>query len=246
MDIETPKVSAVLSGTPNQVAGLMHSSENGLFSRFMFYCMNVNPVWKDVFAPRLDQELDEFFENLGEEFFQLFERLQASPDIRFSLGPEQKERFNAFFEDIHGKYLFLQGLDYVATVRRLGLIFFRICMVLTALRLAGQDKLPSRMECSDTDFELAATMIRVLVKHSSRVFSELPEEVKPILRKNLKEEFLDALPAEFNRQAYLEIGRNLAINNTTSDRYIQRFIEKGFVHRCQRDAYKKIKQEQNA
>jgi hypothetical protein len=232
----------VLSGTPNQVGNLIHSSENGLFSRFMFYYMNVNPAWKDVFDTEDDHELDAYFESLGEEFFQLFERLQGSPDIRFSLSPEQKQRFNAFFKDIQDKYLYLQGLDYLATVRRLGLIFFRICMVLSALRLLEQEKLPVRMECSDTDFEIAAAMIRVLVKHSSRVFSELPEEVKPISRKNMKEEFLEALPPEFNRQTFLELGRKLGLSNQNADRNIYSFIKKGFVHRVQRDAYQKTGQ----
>ncbi|MEE4178287.1 MAG: YfjI family protein [Bacteroides sp.] len=243
VDIDTPRVSAVLSGTPNQVGNLIHSSENGLFSRFMFYYMNVNPEWKDVFAPKLDQELDDNFVSLGEEFFQLFERLQGSPDIRFSLGPEQKQRFNAFFKDIQEKYLYLQGLDYLATVRRLGLIFFRICMVLSALRLLEQDKLPPRLECSDTDFDIAAAMIRVLVRHSGRVFSELPEETRPVPRKNKKEEFLEALPVEFNRQAYLEIANNLGINRRNADYYIKSFVKRAFVHREQRDSYKRKRQE---
>lgn len=112
-------------------------------------------------------------------------------------------------------------------------------MVLSALRLIEQEKLPSRLECSDTDFEIAATMIRVLVKHSARVFSELPEETKPVPRKNLKEEFLAALPAEFNRQTFLEVARKLGIHHKCADKYIRFLVEKAFVHRQQRDAYQK-------
>ena len=243
VDIESPQVSAVLSGTPSQVASLIHTSENGLFSRFMFYYMNVNPVWKNVFARKADQELDEYFEGLGEGFFQLYERLQASPDIYFSLSEQQQDRFNAFFEDIHGKYLYLQGPDYVATIRRLGLIFFRICMVLSALRLAEGDEIPTRMGCSELDFDIATAMIRVLLKHSGRVFSELPEGAKPMLRKNRKEKFLDALPAEFNRQTCFEIARSIGINQYSAKYYMKGFVEKGFVHREQRDVYQKTEQQ---
>ncbi|MEE4176324.1 MAG: hypothetical protein V2I46_02320, partial [Bacteroides sp.] len=67
------------------------------------------------------------------------------------------------------------------------------------------------MEGSDTDFHIAAAMIRVLVKHSSKVFYELPEEVKPIPRRNRKEEFLQLLRAEFNRQVYQRIARKQGI-----------------------------------
>ena len=242
VDIENPKVSAALSGTPSQVGSLIHTCENGLFSRFMFYCLNTKGVWKNVFARNAGRDLNVYFATLGEEFFQLYERLQASPDICFSLSPEQQQRFNAFFEDIHREYLHLEGPDYLATVRRLGLIFFRICMVLSALRLAEQDTLPEKIECDERDFDIATEMILVLIQHSSRVFSELAEKVKPRLRKNLREEFLDALPAEFTRKTFQEIGQNLGLSVSAADRYVRAFARKGLVHRLQRDSYKKFRQ----
>jgi hypothetical protein len=244
VDIGTPRVSAVLSGTPKQVPNLIHSSENGLFSRFMFYFMNVNPVWKDVFAWHGEGDLDTYFENLGLEFFRFYERLQDSPEIPFSLTQEQKQRFNDFFVDLHEKYLFLLGLVFLATIRRLGLIFFRICMVLTALRIPEKGQPGTKMKCDERDFEIAAAMIqvliRVLIRHSARVFSELPEETKPILRKNLKEEFLEALPLEFRRHSCFELAGKLAINKRNATNYMKCFEEKGFVHRLQRDSYQRI------
>jgi hypothetical protein len=42
VDIERPCLSTVLSGTPKQVSALIPSAENGLFSRFIFYYMNVH------------------------------------------------------------------------------------------------------------------------------------------------------------------------------------------------------------
>ena len=50
VDLESPCLSTVLSGTPKQVLNLIPSSEDGLFSRFMFYYMNMQPVWTNVFA----------------------------------------------------------------------------------------------------------------------------------------------------------------------------------------------------
>jgi hypothetical protein len=240
VDIQAPRLSAVLSGTPSQVVSLIPTSENGLFSRFMFYCLNSDPVWKDVFDAGDGRGQDEYFETLGEEFFRLYERLQASPEICFRMSLEQKFRFNNFFYDVTSKYLYLQGPDYVATIRRLGLIFFRICMVLSALRLADTDPLPEKMECDARDFQIASAMVGVLVRHSSRVFSELPEEVRLPQRKNLKQEFLDALPAEFNRKTFQEVGHNLGLSVMTADRYIRAFTDKGLVHRPQRDSYKKV------
>jgi hypothetical protein len=39
VELVTPKLSALLSGTPKQVSALVPSAENGLFSRFIFYYM---------------------------------------------------------------------------------------------------------------------------------------------------------------------------------------------------------------
>jgi hypothetical protein len=209
----------------------------------MFYSMNVKPEWKDVFPPSGKQGLDEFFVNLGKEFLSFYERLQGMPEIRFHLSASQQKRFNVFFRDIHEKYFALQGLDYVATIRRLGLIAFRIAMVLTALRLAEEGHTGGEMECGACDFEIALTMIQVLVKHASKVFSQLPEEVRPAPRKNLKERLLDALPAEFNRQAYLDIARKIGLNGRTAERYVSSFVKNGFVCREYQDRYRKPKTE---
>jgi hypothetical protein len=53
--MQNPRLSALLSGTPKQVSALIPNAENGLFSRFIFYFMNIKPVWKDVFANSGDQ-----------------------------------------------------------------------------------------------------------------------------------------------------------------------------------------------
>jgi len=40
VELETPRLSALLSGTPKQVSTLIPNAENGLFSRFIFYFLN--------------------------------------------------------------------------------------------------------------------------------------------------------------------------------------------------------------
>ena len=37
--IEHPRLSVILSGTPNQIQGIIPDAENGLFSRFIFYTL---------------------------------------------------------------------------------------------------------------------------------------------------------------------------------------------------------------
>lgn len=237
VDIENPCLSTVLSGTPKQVSSLIPNAENGLFSRFIFYFMNIKPIWKDVFASNNEHGLDEYFDNLGQEFLQLYKAFNANPPILFGLTSAQQIQFNEFFVQVQEKYLNLQGMDYMATIRRLGLIAFRMAMVFSALRILDSGDMSEKQQCSDVDFQSTLSMISILVKHSSHVFSELPEDIKPAKHKNRKEKFLDLLPKNFNRQKYLDVAQSLSIANKTAEGYITDFVKKGLIHRESQDQY---------
>jgi hypothetical protein len=237
VDIESPALSAVLSGTPMQIASLIPNAENGLFSRFLFYYMDLQPVWKNVFSFFPGNTLDAYFNDLGNRFFQLFQTLEAGGEILFSYTPDQQIKFNEFFDRIQAAYLSLQGIDYIATIRRLGLIAFRISMILSALRIMDDGELKQNIICADDDFTTSLLIIKVLAKHASKVFSELPEQAHPPKRLNQKERFLSALPKEFSRQQYLQVASSLNIPAKTSEKYISDFCKSGLLHHERKDLY---------
>lgn len=240
VDIERPCLSTVLSGTPKQVSALIPNAENGLFSRFMFYFMNVHHVWKDVFADGEGVALDDHFTDLSHELFSLYKFLMEQEEIEFKLSIDQRFRFNQFFAEIQQKYLNILGNDYMATVRRLGLIAFRISMILSALRIIDTKAYKQKLECTDQDFDAAIDIVSILIKHAGKVFSELPEEQHLPKQKNKKEKFLEALPKEFNRQKYLEVANVMSISVKSAEAYITEFVKKNLIHREQKDVYLKI------
>ena len=231
VDIERPCLSTVLSGTPKQIQALVPSAENGLFSRFMFYYMNIKPTWKNVFQTDTTNGLDEYYDQLGNEFFGLYKTLKNNPDIEVRLTTEQQQKFNVFFEKLQTKYLNLQPDDYIATVRRLGLIAFRIIMLFSVFRIMEDGDVNQVRYCEDIDFENTLEMISVLVKHSSKVFNDLPIEQKEVKRANRKERFLEALPYQFSRQDYLNIADKNKIPHKTAEGYITKFVDAGLIHR---------------
>jgi hypothetical protein len=237
VDIESPCLSAVLSGTPKQISALIPNAENGLFSRFIFYFMNVRTNWKDVFADTTENGLDDYFDALGARFYELYKVLKSGQEIEFCLTAEQKAQFNQFFAHIQDQQIAIQGLDYLATVRRMGLIAFRISMIFSALRILETGDTSTKVICEERDFQAAISMVRVLVKHSSKVFNELPEDEKPPSRKNRKQKFLEALPKNFNRQKYLEVAKALNVADKTAEGYITEFAKKGLIHREMQDHY---------
>lgn len=245
VDIESPCLSAVLSGTPKQISALIPNAENGLFSRFIFYFMNVRTNWKDVFADTTENGLDDYFDALGARFYELYKVLKSGQEIEFCLTAEQKAQFNQFFAHIQDQQIAIHGLDYLATVRRMGLIAFRISMIFSALRILETGDTSAQVICEERDFQAAISMVKVLVKHSSKVFNELPEDEKPPSRKNRKQKFLEALPKNFNRQKYLEVAKALNVADKTAEGYITEFAKKGLIHREMQDHYLNLSVDDN-
>jgi hypothetical protein len=240
VELETPRLSALLSGTPKQVATLIPNAENGLFSRFTFYYMNILPVWKDVFVGDDSQTLDDYFRNLGNKFFDFYKVLQQqSEPLRFCLAATQQQAFNAYFTQAQNQYLYLCGVDYLATVRRLGLITFRITMILTTLRIMETGHIQSLMMCSDTDFNTALELVKILIQHAARIYEVLPAQTETPKQPNQKQQFLDALPPEFSRRDYLATARSLNIPPKTAEKHVAKFAQSGLLNHFAHDKYKK-------
>jgi hypothetical protein len=240
VELETPRLSALLSGTPKQVSTLIPNAENGLFSRFIFYYMNILPIWKDVFAGDSDQTLDDYFRYLGNQFFDFYKTLQyQSEPLRFCLTAKQQQAFNTYFSQAQNQYLYLCGVDYLATVRRLGLITFRVAMILTALRIMDNGHIATPLICSDTDFNTALELVKILIQHAARVYYALPAEAEIPKHPNQKQLFLETLPPEFSRQDYLTVAKNLEIPDKTAEKHIAKFVQNGLINHFAHDKYKK-------
>ena len=240
-EIENPRISLVLSSTPKQVVRLIPSAENGLLSRIIFYQMNIHPVWKEIFPETPHTNLKVYYDQLGQEFYPLYKALLDKPEIEFCLSREQKKQFHAFFTQIQEKYLMLQGMDYIATIRRLGLIFFRIAMIFTTLRILETGDFSQKQECRDEDFQAALAMIKVLVRHASHVFSQLPEQETAAKPKNKREQFLEMLPETFNRPEFIELAQGISIAARTADKYISDACAIGLIKRERNNVYTKTK-----
>jgi hypothetical protein len=208
--------------------------------------MNILPVWKDVFAGDDSQTLDDYFRYLGNQFFDFHKILQQqSEPLRFCLTAKQQQAFNAYFSQAQNQYLYLCGIDYLATVRRLGLITFRVAMILTVLRLMdtnplhSSNSLNSLLICNDTDFNTALDLVKILIQHAARIYEALPAETEKPKQPNQKQQFLEALPPEFSRQEYLKTAQNLNIPDKTAEKHIAKFVQSGLISHFAHDKYRK-------
>ena len=253
VEIVKPKFSAVLSGTPQQIFSLIPNAENGLFSRFIFYVMETELVWHDMFAYSEGTTADEQFKQIGQDFY-TFHKAFSKKRVQFTLSRAQQVQFNSFFEATQLRYAQLFGEDIIASVRRLGLILFRFAMILSVLRLIDDTPMSSkkkgeslRLVCTDADFSAALTIVKVLLAHTASVFQALPRKglsVKALkgskqLADASRSKFLAALPDSFNRSNYCAIAQSLGIATKTAERYIAEFCKSGQLTRPANGQYQK-------
>jgi len=246
VNLKNPRLSCLLTGTPKQVQNLITDAENGLFSRFMFYYLTTNLEWQDVFAKPEGGTADNYFKGLGSQYQDFYNVLREVGEITFHFTPTQEDAFNAWFSVIHREYPQLLGDEIIASVRRLGLITFRIAMILSSVRMMDDGAYGTDLECLDDDFNAAMAISRALMQHTIRVFKDLPRMAtqKPAgtgqktVRRQL---FLDALPDEFDRQAFIEISSRLGMPLSTAERIIKKWTEEGLLERMDLGRYRKQK-----
>ncbi len=95
------------------------------------------------------------------------------PELEFALTPGQQSAFHDYYRSTPEQYYYLFGEDIIGSVRRLGLITFRLAMVLSALRLHDTGEVVTTLICDDEDFQSAMAIARALIRHTVRVYREL-------------------------------------------------------------------------
>ena len=241
VNLKRPRLSTVLTGTPKQVLSLITDAENGLFSRFIFYYMRTKLEWQDVFQESADGTLDEYFQGLGEEFRDFYVVLKTSGEMKFRLTLEQGQSFNMWFENVQRDFAAKYGDELIASVRRMGLITFRIAMILTTLRVMEHGAFDAEMWCLDEDFNSAMKIAQVLIEHTAKVFRELPKVAtgsgsQKTIRKQV---FWEKLPDEFDRKTFVDVSAGLGIPLSTAERSVKKWCEEGLVERVDQGKYRK-------
>jgi hypothetical protein len=245
VEMKEPCLSCVLTGTPKQVLALMPNAENGLFSRFMFYQMPGSTKWRNVFEISNKNGLNDYYDVLGKRFYELHRSLKTSQQIRFSYTEEQKKEFLNFFSKINLYYLNINPIDYDASVKRLGIIAFRISMIFSVLRILETGEVSNPLICSDEDFKSTLTIVKVLIKHSSKVYSSLSTDNKTVNSKNNKEKFIESLPLRFKTQEFYKAAKVYNITQKTAERHLTNLCKDNIIVRESQGNYYNPSKEEN-
>lgn len=243
VEIETPNLGLVLSGTPNQVNTLIHSAENGLFSRIMFFDFKAKNKWNsELHLAHKNYDLASHFKSLGEEVFEFFEKLiELENDIDFSYTDEQWKQFHEHFDMWFNSALGLFGEEILASIKRLALITFKCSMILSASRLVDSDELPTTLVCNDDDFETSIKIASCCKSHMISVYSRLNKMDLSSRLSNLQQvSYFEMLPEQFTKGISRKVADDLELKHKTSENYLEIYIEKQMLVRYAHGKYRKL------
>jgi hypothetical protein len=228
VEIENPKLSVLLSGTPSQVSGLIPSADDGLFSRFIYYVFAQKAEWQDV-SPKGGENTENYFGSLAEKVSEMAEFLEKHP-VKFCLTVKQWEKLNIHYKEELENSTLLVSEDYTGSVKRLGLITFRIAMTLSIVRNYTTADTNTQIICDESDFITAIKLTEVYNEHAIYMFNQLPRNNKERLDPNIKRLY-DNLPKgrDIPRKVLLDIANNLKIMPRTTDKYLNILSRKGLL-----------------
>ena len=247
-EVQNPRLSVVLSGTPEQVKSLIPNAENGLLSRFIFYCMSATDEWLDGFSGYdTDNPLEKVFDDLGAEIENFYQHLTQISEVWFTLSIVQQQRFNDYFAGEKQRMKELNGDLYNASTHRLSWACLRIAMVLTALRCMDRGSVPEKIECSDADFNIALSIIRTVSEHNDYIFNVLNEgitedvKVSETYSSAARHVLLNNLPDKFSSEDMQSIAVKLGKSIRTIQRQVRRAIQNGQVKELAKGRYEQVK-----
>lgn len=229
IEVNTPCLSVALSGTPGQVTGLIASSEDGLFSRFLFYAFKVDQVWMDVSPAAHKVNLTEHFKSLSNEVYNLVQFLR-NEDTEIILTKAQWDRLNATCSAWLNEVTMFTAEEAASIVKRLGLNMFRMAMIFSALRKYESAVVDDSVICTDSDFEIALRLSEIYLHHSLLMFNNLPKQSGEIHFKggDYKRKFIEALPHEFTRKQAVEIGKQFNLSESTVSHLLPKLVPSHF------------------
>lgn len=252
LEVDCPKLSVVLAGTPGQVRNLIQDSENGLFSRFMFFNVKFERNIRNVFVVTDSKKSKtEVFRQLGVQYKELWGKIQREASAyEVSIPPFLHAHFMDHYNQLNNECCEVIGNRMQGVVRRNGLMAFRIMMVLTIVRHLTDDHYhpmpegqPLRLECTDEDYHTSLTIAETILYHSAYMFHMLEKPSAPTLvfnRNDRREILYNMLPESFTKQEYLTVVRRLEYSESTCNKWIDRYIAENRLRHCGHSKYEKV------
>ena len=263
--IKHPYVSIVISGTPAQAGRLLRSTENGLFSRFIYYRLDQDMTLKSSVGHNDGKAMRLYFTELGYRVLKLYNKLQSRGETEFILTDNQRQMLEGHIGSLRNRYVDLfahaygteEATDAAFSIgNRLGNIAFRMLMIRSLMRYVDHDHVPFRIPCTDEDLSSVMYDVGILFQQAHIVFDDMALSSNKYKDSNIPEIHIDSidcmnesqrnlwdhLPQKFTTQEAIRLGVENDLFRTTIFRYIETYCELGLLTKVRRGYYQKTNQ----
>ena len=253
-EVKKSYLSVLLSGTPAQVKPLIPSTENGLFSRQLFYYMHGIWAWINQFESG-EADLEAIFTDIGLEWKKQLDLMKTHGVHTLRLTDEQKQEFNTLFSDLFFRSGLANDNEMSSSIARLAVNTCRIMAEVAMIRALECDQpyqfknssihllTPDKEIATDNikdgiitrwdvtitaeDFKAVLELVTPLYRHATHILSFLPStEVKH--RANADRDALfEAMGNQFTRAQLSEQATTMKIKPNTAFGWLNRLIKKG-------------------
>lgn len=230
--IPHPHVAMLLTGTPEQVVSLIRNTENGLFSRFLFYAMSEEPVWKSQspYKGNGGIDIEELYGEVGEKLKANYFNILGK-EIKINFAPEQWEILDSVFETELGIVSAEGETNATAIVKRYGLITMRIAMTLCGYRIMEAGWQIAEYTCLDEDFLTALHIVLTCMKHANHVSTMMNNTASRGKVKNFYKllPVLDKMPDKFRFTDYKNAVETAGFGPSAAKRSLKKYIITGLL-----------------
>ena len=253
-EVKKSYLSVLLSGTPAQVKPLIPSTENGLFSRQLFYYMHGIWAWINQFESG-EADLEAIFTDIGLEWKKQLDLMKTHGVHTLRLTDEQKQEFNTLFSDLFFRSGLANDNEMSSSIARLAVNTCRIMAEVAMIRALEcdqpyqfknssihlltpdkeiatdkiKDGIITRWDVTITaeDFKAVLELVTPLYRHATHILSFLPStEVKH--RANADRDALfEAMGNQFTRAQLSDQATIMKIKPNTAFGWLNRLIKKG-------------------
>ncbi len=243
-EINCPKISLLLSSTPDQVVSLIQDSSNGLFSRFIFYAFDAAPLWRDVFSKN-ELQLEAKFDAISDQVFETCKYI-SNFNVNFRFTKEQEGLLNKTLSSTYDSYMKITSGDSSSFIKRFGLIWYRIAMILTVFRKAEGSSVVDLddIECENVDFETAWSIVMPCLKHNLLMYEYLKQNKASKYGGSINStlgihRFFELIKAGevYERNALIKLGEKINLSVSSIDKYLRNLVRDNLLQRTSNGCY---------
>lgn len=237
LEVTSPKMAIVVSGTESQIPKLFHSNQDGLLSRFLIVKGDAPLIWKNVKPCDVCTPLNFEFEKLAKDFYQLYKFYELK-NVEVKFTNSQWDKINKIGEQWLMQSNEEAGENATSIAKRHPNMALRIASVFTMVRYYEEKREDLIVYCSDTDFNNANWMMEESYKCSLEVFHSLPGKKKE--NDSRIEEFYNLIPNEFQTKELAPIQEQMKIAERTKSRFLKQLVESGRLTSPKKGFYQKV------